>query len=284
MRYHGRPRCHVPLFPRQREFLGEKLTRALGLSLSQYVRPTRALDFTRGYSDLARGKSRAGSLGRIKVNNMNLSNISINLHSSIRITGSKTVYFDPFKHEDAPHDADIVFVTHEHYDHFDPASIEKVAKKGTVVVAPKSMRALIEKEACVTESILLAPGEKAIVLGVPVEAVPAYNVKPERSKFHPGSSAWNGYVVTLDGARYYVAGDTDENEDNKKVKCDVALIPSGDTYTFNSKEAAEFALHLNPKAAIPTHYGSVVGKPGDGADFKRFVEASGTDIQVELKI
>ncbi len=215
---------------------------------------------------------------------MDLSNISINLHSSIRIAGTKTLYFDPFKLEGAPHDADIIFVTHEHYDHFDPASIAKIAKEGTVLVAPKSMRSLIEKEACVKENILLAPGEKSEICGILVEAVPAYNVKPERSKFHPKANAWNGYVVTLDGVRYYVAGDTDANEDNKKVKCDVALIPSGDTYTFNSKEAAEFALHLNPKAAIPTHYGSVVGKPGDGAQFKRYVEAAGSGIQVELKI
>ncbi|MCR5388799.1 MAG: MBL fold metallo-hydrolase [Lachnospiraceae bacterium] len=212
---------------------------------------------------------------------MDLNNISINLHSSIRIAGAKVLYFDPFKIEVGAHDADVIFVTHEHYDHFDPSSIAKVAKAGTVVVAPKSMKDIMEKESGAENIMLLEPGVTAGVCGIAVETVRAYNVGKQ---FHPKERDWNGYIVTLDGVRYYVAGDTDANEDNKKVQCDVALIPAGGTYTFDSKEAAEYALHLKPKAVIPTHYGSVVGKPGDGADFKKYVEAAGAGIQVELII
>lgn len=209
--------------------------------------------------------------------------ITVNAQSSIRIEGSRIVYFDPFEIEEVSRDADVIFITHEHFDHFQPASIAKVKKEGTLLVAPLSMKekALGEAGIPAENCVFLTPGEKKEVCGLLVEAVPAYNkLKP----FHPKSKEWLGYVVTLDEVRYYVAGDTDPHEENKKVHCDVALVPIGGHYTMDKKHGADFVANLRPKAAVPTHYGAVVGKPEDGADFKDYVEIIDPEIRVVLKL
>lgn len=114
-----------------------------------------------------------------------------------------------------------------------------------------------------------------------VETVPAYNnLKP----FHTKGNKWLGYIVKMDGITYYIAGDTDVNTDVKKVKCDVALVPIGGHYTMDKKQAADFICGMRPKAAIPTHYGDIVGNPADGTDFKDYIDSIDNGIQVELKL
>lgn len=115
----------------------------------------------------------------------------------------------------------------------------------------------------------------------PEMPIPAYNnLKP----FHTKGSKWVGYIVKMDGVTYYIAGDTDANEDVKKVKCDIALIPIGGHYTMDKKQAADLICCMKPKAAIPTHYGEVVGSPTDGGDFKDYIDIVDKEIQVELKL
>ncbi len=204
-------------------------------------------------------------------------NITINAHSSIRVGGAITLYFDPFHLTDEPHDADIVFITHDHYDHLSPEDIARVKKADTVFVLPASCRASAEKTG-LTDCVYLSPGDKTEVRGVPVEAVAAYNVlKP----FHPKKNEWLGYVVTLESQRLYVAGDTDENKDNLAVKCDIALVPVGGTYTFDAKHAARFVNRLRPAVAIPTHYGDIVGSPEDAGVFAAAVDK---DVAVMTRI
>lgn len=214
---------------------------------------------------------------------MDLSNITVNKQSSIRIEGSKILYFDAFQIIDERHDADFIFVTHEHYDHFDPSSILKVMKDDSIIIAPESMRKKLLKELQVEElrCIFCEPSTIHEVNQLWFETVPAYNkLKP----FHTKGSKWLGYVVKMDGIAYYVAGDTDPNEDVKKVKCDVALIPIGGHYTMDKKQAADLINGMKPKAAIPTHYGDIVGNPTDGAEFKDYIDIVDKDIQVELKL
>ena len=214
---------------------------------------------------------------------MDLSNITINKQSSIRIAGSKILYFDAFQIEDEKHDADYIFVTHEHFDHFDPASIAKVMKADSIIIAPESMKKKLLKELAVNESqcIFCLPKTAHELAPILVETVPAYNnIKP----FHTKSSKWLGYIVKMDGVSYYVAGDTDPNEDVKKVKCDVALIPIGGHYTMDKKHAADLICEMKPKAVIPTHYGEIVGSPTDGSDFKDYIDIADKEIQVELKL
>ncbi len=214
---------------------------------------------------------------------MNLDNITVNAQSSIRIAGSKILYFDPFQIADVSHDADIIFITHEHYDHFEPESIAKIKKEGTFLAAPESMKKKVLSESGVESDrcVFYNPGETHELEGIVIETIPAYNkLKP----FHPKGKQWQGYIVKMDDARYYVAGDTDVNEDIQKVKCDVALIPIGGHYTMDKKQAADYIANLKPKAVIPTHYGNVVGKPTDGSDFQNDVETKDKSIQVELKL
>lgn len=214
---------------------------------------------------------------------MDLSHITVNTQSSIRIEGSEILYFDPFKIGAAACDADIIFITHEHYDHFEPDSIGKVKKENTILVVPESMKKKVLSESGIPadKCEFYKPGETHKLGNVVIETIPAYNkLKP----FHPKTKKWQGYIVTMDDIRYYVAGDTDVNEDIKKVQCDVALIPIGGHYTMDKKQAADYIAGLKPKAVIPTHYGSIVGQKEDGREFRSDLEKSDKNIQVELRI
>ena len=190
--------------------------------------------------------------------------IEINCHSSIKISEGKTIYIDPFKIEKEMHDADIIFITHDHYDHYSPEDVEKVASNKTIIVAPKTVKALSEMR----NVILVEPNNKYEVEGIKIETVPSYNIN---KAFHPKENEWVGYIIEIEGTRYYIAGDTDITPENKQVKCDIALIPVGGTYTTNFKEAAELANIIKPKIVIPTHYGSIVGEKEDGEKFKELI-------------
>lgn len=195
-----------------------------------------------------------------------MADILVIKHSCIRLTaadGAGRIYFDPFHVGDMPQDGDVIFVTHDHHDHFSPEDIRRVMKPGAKLVMPAST-AVLAKEAGFTDIVIAVPGESGTVCGIPFEAVPAYNVG---KAFHTQDKGWVGYVVTLDGLRYYVAGDTDENPDNRKVRCDAALLPVGGKYTMNGPEAAAFAGRLAPQLAIPTHWGDIVGSRADAEAF-----------------
>lgn len=214
---------------------------------------------------------------------MTLTNITVNTQSSIRIEGSKVLYFDPYLIQDASHDADFIFITHEHYDHFEPGSIAKIKKDDTFLIVPESMKKKVLSESGIAAEncLFYQPEEIHEAGGMVIETIPAYNkVKP----FHTKGKKWQGYVVEMDGVRYYVSGDTDVNEDIKKVRCDVAMIPIGGFYTMDLKQAAEYIAKLGPKAVIPTHYGSIVGNPGDGGEFQKLLEHLDGSIQVSLKL
>lgn len=213
-------------------------------------------------------------------------NVSVFTQSAIRIEGAAgtVAYFDPFAFTDAEaaHDADYVLITHAHYDHLSPEDYARVAGEKTVVVAPASMAKEVAGLGAATTH-LMAAGEKLKLPGLAVEAVSAYNVEPERLAMHPRENGWLGYVVALDGepTRYYVSGDTDQNADNERVRCDVALVPIGGTYTCDPHQAAAFVNALRPRAVVPTHYGSIVGTY---ADFDAFAAAVDPAIDVIRKL
>ena len=186
---------------------------------------------------------------------MNTSNIIVNIHSSIKIELDKIIYFDPYKIEDNYNDADIIFITHNHYDHLDIESINKVKNNNTIVVAPKSIEEDIKKIEF-KDYIYLNPYEEIDIDNINIKTIPAYNIdKP----FHPKSNNWLGYIITYNNISYYIAGDTDITEDNMKVKCDIAFIPIGGKFTMDVNEASKLINIINPKVVIPIHYGSVVG-------------------------
>ena len=207
-------------------------------------------------------------------------NIRVLTHSSIRIQSGDTVlYVDPYKVSGRPQDADFVFITHDHFDHFSPEDIEKVSCDKTVLVVPEKMRDKVLQEADETRGIIpVKPDAPYDINGFSFETVPAYNrLKP----FHPKTAGWVGYIFCLDGKRIYVAGDTDATPDAKKVRCDVALVPVGGTYTMNASQAAELVNTIRPAAAIPTHYGSVAGSAADAESFREKVDPA---VHIEIKM
>ena len=200
-------------------------------------------------------------------------NITINTHSSIRLNLGKIIYIDPFEIKSVVHDADIILVTHEHYDHFDINSIEKIIKDDTILVFPMSMKNKIAGSGF-KNLIFLNPYDKY----ENIEAVPAYNA---HKNFHKKEYDWLGYIIDYNGIKIYIAGDTDENPDTIKIKSDIAIIPIGGTYTFDPVEAANYINKIKPKIVIPSHYGSVVGDMNCFEDFYKKVDK---DIEVVRKI
>lgn len=211
---------------------------------------------------------------------MNTNNIVINTQSSIKIVGEKKLYFDPIEIASEEHDADFIFLTHEHSDHFSPDNIKKIAKEASIILAPESMKHEIVSQLgnlnC-TFKFLLSNQTKEFSR-ILVETVPSYN---NSKSYHTKKKQWLGYVVTMEGIRYYVAGDTDETKEAKQIRCDVALIPIGGTYTMNPKEAADLIQIIGPQVAIPTHYGSIVGETDYGNQFAALVPHN---IKVDLKL
>jgi L-ascorbate metabolism protein UlaG (beta-lactamase superfamily) len=188
-------------------------------------------------------------------------------HAAFQIKGKdKTVYID-LGEGAAPSDkADLVLVTHSHWDHFDPKVIERVRKEGTVIIAPRDCIPKLGAGARAVE-----PGDRLKVSDLEVRAVHAYNVKRFRSPgvpFHPKGFGV-GYVLGIDGKSIYHAGDTDFIPEMKELKgVDVAILPTGDTYTMNNQEAADAAITINPKIAIPMHRWNT-----DPEEFRRIVES-----------
>ena len=198
-----------------------------------------------------------------------LENVEVLYHSSIKISDDKIIYIDPFKIDKSYNDADIIFITHDHYDHFSETDIMKVRKKDTVIVIPEGLLAKVIKLNFGQDYIVTVdPNESDMVEGIKFETVPAYNIN---KSFHPIENQWVGYVIELNNIRYYITGDTDFIEENKQVKCDVIFVPVGGTYTMDFKEAAYFVNEIKPRIAVPIHYGSVVGKVQDATDFIRLL-------------
>ena len=125
---------------------------------------------------------------------------------------------------------------------------------------------------------LLVPGESVETAGLIITAIPAYNkLKP----FHPKRNRWLGYLLEMDGRVYYIAGDTDAVKEQQEIRCDVALVPIGGKFTMNAREAVGLVNNIKPKAAIPTHYGSIVGKPQDADTFRKMIDR---EVQVVVKL
>ena len=198
-----------------------------------------------------------------------LENIELLCHSSIRIDKEKIIYIDPYKIEKDYNDADLIFVTHDHYDHYSEEDIDKVIGENTTIVIPEELLTKLLKKGIQKSAIItVEPNKEYMIQGIKFETIPAYNTN---KAFHPKENEWVGYVIEIQGSKYYIAGDTDITEENKKVKCDIAFVPVGGTYTMDFKEAAQLINEIQPKIAVPIHYGSVVGTEQDAIDFIRLL-------------
>jgi len=180
-------------------------------------------------------------------------------HASFRLAGEAVVYIDPWKVASEPRDGSVVFVSHSHFDHCSPEDVAKVLAAGGVVVGSADAVAQIGA------GKPLSAGSTVEAGGVTVAGMPAYNVDKD---FHPKAKGWLGAVVRMDGVRIYYAGDTDRiAEMSELADIDLALLPVGGTYTMTAAQAAQAAVDIGAKAAVPYHFGDIVGSPADGQAF-----------------
>lgn len=202
-------------------------------------------------------------------------------------TGQKIYYVDPFNLPKNPPagGADIIFVTHLHYDHLSQNDISLILKKETTVVAtPDSLKTLNITQI----KFPVEPNKSYEINGFKFDTIPAYNVKPERLKFHPKENNWVGYIFSLDNKKIYHAGDTDFTAEMKSLKnlnLDVAMLPMGGTYTMDVAEAIEAANAIGAKKTIPMHYKSLLKEKAQEAEekLKKGVVNSEVVILDELK-
>ena len=194
--------------------------------------------------------------------------IKLNAQSSIKIKTNKIIYFDPFMIKEETHDADYIFITHDHYDHFDMDSINKIINDNTIIVMPNSM--VLKNIGYFNSDNIrgVDPNEEYNIENLRFVTVPSYNTN---KNFHKKENNWVGYLLNIEEQGVYVAGDTDLTEETKKVKCDIAFVPIGGTYTMDYEEAALLINTIKPRLVIPTHYKTVVGKEEDAKNFKNLL-------------
>lgn len=196
--------------------------------------------------------------------------------AAIKIESTKNIYFDPYQIKEEFHDADYIFITHDHYDHYDEESIKNIMKSETMIVVPECLKERVSK--LTTNYFLVSPNEKYNLADLSFETTFSYNIdKP----FHPKEKGYVGYKIKLEDKYLYIMGDTDYLEENLHMTCDICFIPIGGTYTMDVQEAAAYINELKPELAIPIHYGSIVG---DLSLSKQFIDLVNPDIKVEVYI
>jgi L-ascorbate metabolism protein UlaG (beta-lactamase superfamily) len=185
-------------------------------------------------------------------------------HDTFRITAGKVIYVDPFrlKDKDTMPKADIILITHDHYDHCSPADVRKILKPDTFVVTTVPCAVRLRSD---VSAKILKRGATGSVDDIVIEAVPAYNIG---KTYHPQDRDGVGYVVTVGGKRLYFAGDTDHIPEMRDLKdISIAFLPVSGTYVMTAEEAARAALEIKPDVAVPMHYGAVIGTRMDAELF-----------------
>lgn len=185
-------------------------------------------------------------------------------HSGFSVTaGGKIIFIDPYEIGDCGK-ADIILITHSHYDHCSVQDINKIKTPSTVFVTEKESAAILSGDVRVVK-----PGDKISVSGIEIEAVPAYNIN---KNFHPKINNWLGFILTIGNNKIYHAGDTDLIPEMDSFTADIALLPVSGTYVMTADEAVEAAKLIKPKIAVPMHYDAIVGSKNDAMKFKNSLE------------
>ena len=204
-------------------------------------------------------------------------------HDSFSLVGNVTIMVDPFKMA-KQEKADLVLISHNHFDHLSVDDLKNVSTKDTSLVVAKECIEMI-KGFDFKEKIGISPGEEKTVRGVKIKSIPAYNVSkinPDTKKpFHPKEDNKVGFLFELDGTTIYHAGDTDLIPEMSDLKPDIALVPVSGTYVMTAQEAAKAVEKIKPKIAIPMHYGGIVGSEKDANEFKQLVTSC--EVQILAK-
>ncbi len=204
-------------------------------------------------------------------------NINVFNQASIKLTSTIVIYCDPYKLPIEEHDASYIFITHDHYDHYDEESLKKAMNETTTLIVPTCLE---EKAKHLTSNLIVVrPNQHYRLINLEFDTIPAYNIdKP----YHPITSAYVGYNITYAGKRYYIMGDTDITTESKQVKTDICFVPIGGTYTMDVTEAINYINFTKPELAIPIHYGSIVGDINLKDEFIKEIKPP-TKVQIYIK-
>ena len=184
-------------------------------------------------------------------------------HDGFRIDSEKIIYFDPYQIEAGPR-ADLILISHDHFDHCSPEDVAKIQGPETIIVTEKN-----SAEKLTGDVRILKPGGTLNLDGVKILGVPSYNTDKD---FHPRKNGWLGFLVEVSGIRIYHAGDTDYIPEMRDLNVDIALLPVSGTYVMTAEQAVKAALAIGPGLAIPMHYGAIVGSNQDALDFRNALE------------
>ena len=184
-------------------------------------------------------------------------------HAGFRIDSHKVIYFDPYQIQSGPR-ADLIFISHDHFDHCSPEDVAKIQGPETIIITEKESAGKLTGDVRV-----IKPGETLDLDGLKILGVPSYNTDKD---FHPRRNGWLGFVVEMSGIRIYHAGDTDFIPEMKELSVDIAFLPVSGTYVMTADQAAKAALAIGPELAIPMHYGTIVGGIQDAFAFKKALD------------
>jgi L-ascorbate metabolism protein UlaG (beta-lactamase superfamily) len=197
-------------------------------------------------------------------------------HSGFFIKNSKCIYIDPYNIKEGMEKADIILITHSHYDHCSVADIEKIIQDGTKIVMTADCQSKITRFNVAIKMEVVEPGQELDIGDIKLSILPSYNLDKH---FHPKEENWVGYLLKINNLIVYHAGDSDLIPEMQKLtgykqpgKEFVALLPIGGRFTMNIEEAVEAAKLIKPTLAIPMHYGSIVGTNDDAKEFKELCE------------
>lgn len=193
------------------------------------------------------------------------------------------IYIDPYQIQDKGK-ADIILITHSHYDHCSQQDIEKIAKDGTIIIATPDCQSKLNRIKQKVNIELIEPDKELVIKSIKIKAIEAYN---PNKKLHPKSEGWVGYIIQCADTAIYHAGDTDLIKEmskltgyGKKGNYFIALLPVGGTYTMTAEEASEAAAIIKPTLAIPMHYGTIIGSRNDAEKFVKLCEEKGISAKI----
>lgn len=205
-------------------------------------------------------------------------------HSGFLVRNHKVIYIDPYNLKENSEKADLILLTHSHYDHCSIADIKNITKEGTKIVLTADSQSKITRLETPIDIHIVEPNQELTFGELKIATIPSYNLD---KTFHAQGEGWVGYLIKMNDILIYHAGDCDLIPEMQRLtgykqpdKKFIALLPIGGKFTMNVEEAAEAAKLIKPSLAIPIHYGSIIGNKEDAEEFASLCKKEGIEVAI----